>query len=234
MGFLDARVNPANLDTLTAAKIGAPGSATATALNATIAGVSVPRWKPNTQYAAGEQVIAPNNNIVSAVQAFWSTATYNEANWVLSDAYAPKSILSPAALSRGARSPMTMLTGTVTFAGGGAGADATGPVIGTTNYKIDTGGAQSFGQNVDFTALPAQNMVGKGLMLMLKPTSQPYRFWSFRRSAVVSHPAWSRRSTMGCAVARHPYSASFGARSSAEVHESSNENMTLPEVAASV
>lgn len=41
----------------------------------------VPKWKPNTAYTAGQQVVSPNNDIVSAVSTFTSGATYNAGNW---------------------------------------------------------------------------------------------------------------------------------------------------------
>ena len=40
-----------------------------------------PAWKALTAYAAGQQVIAPNGDYVSAKIAFTSAATYNAANW---------------------------------------------------------------------------------------------------------------------------------------------------------
>ena len=153
----------------------------------------VPKWKPNTQYTAGTQVIAPNNNIVSAVQDFWTGATYDETKWVLSDAYAPKSILSPASLNRRVAVPATMITGTVNYVGGNAGADATAPVIGSTNYYVNSGGAQSYGQSVDWVSLPAQNMVGKGLLLMMKATNmQNLQFLTVYASSVNTFASYFR------------------------------------------
>jgi len=38
-------------------------------------------WAPNTGYAAGFKVIAPNGDVVAATTAFTSGATYNAANW---------------------------------------------------------------------------------------------------------------------------------------------------------
>ena len=39
------------------------------------------RWAPSTAYNLGEQVVSPNNDIVSAVAAHTSGATYTAANW---------------------------------------------------------------------------------------------------------------------------------------------------------
>lgn len=62
MGILDAPITPASL------------------------GV-VPKWKANTAYTAGQQVVSPNGDIVSAITTFTSGATYNAANWLLSPTY---------------------------------------------------------------------------------------------------------------------------------------------------
>lgn len=53
---------------------------TSTALT-TALGDYLPKWKPNTIYAAGQQVLAPNNDIVTAKAAHTSGATWNPANW---------------------------------------------------------------------------------------------------------------------------------------------------------
>jgi hypothetical protein len=39
------------------------------------------QWKPSTAYTAGQQVIAPNGNTVSAVADFTSGTVYSDANW---------------------------------------------------------------------------------------------------------------------------------------------------------
>ncbi|WP_427130300.1 hypothetical protein [Pseudarthrobacter sp. S9] len=39
------------------------------------------RWAPNTPYAAGQQVIAPNGDPVSAISTFTSGASYSATNW---------------------------------------------------------------------------------------------------------------------------------------------------------
>lgn len=57
-----------------------------TALNATF----VPKWKATTAYLAGDKVLNPNGDVVSAKVNFTSGASYNAANWNLSDAYANK------------------------------------------------------------------------------------------------------------------------------------------------
>jgi len=44
-------------------------------------GKFVPFWKANTAYVAGQQVAAPNGDIVSAKANFTSGATYSATNW---------------------------------------------------------------------------------------------------------------------------------------------------------
>lgn len=41
----------------------------------------VPRWKPNTVYATGTQVVSPNNEVVSAASAHTSAATFDQTKW---------------------------------------------------------------------------------------------------------------------------------------------------------
>lgn len=58
--------------------------ATAAALNATY----VPRWKATTAYLAGDKVLSPAGDVVSAKVDFTSGASYSAANWDLSTTYA--------------------------------------------------------------------------------------------------------------------------------------------------
>lgn len=44
----------------------------------------VPKWKPNTAYVAGQQVVSPSGDVVSAKANFTSGAAYSETNWNLS------------------------------------------------------------------------------------------------------------------------------------------------------
>lgn len=48
-------------------------------------------WLPNTAYTIGQQVVSPNNDVVSAVANFTSGASYNAVNWSLSLSFAGKS-----------------------------------------------------------------------------------------------------------------------------------------------
>jgi hypothetical protein len=47
----------------------------------------VPKWKANTAYAAGEKVLNPSGDVVSAKVAFTSAAAYDAANWNPSSTY---------------------------------------------------------------------------------------------------------------------------------------------------
>ena len=60
----------------------AAGGATTTAIDARM------KWAPLTVYTLGQQVLSPNNDVVSATAAHTSGATYTPANWTLSSTYA--------------------------------------------------------------------------------------------------------------------------------------------------
>jgi len=55
----------------------------------------VPRWAPTTAYTLGQQVVSPGNDVVSAIAAHTSGATYIPANWTLSSTYAPITSATP-------------------------------------------------------------------------------------------------------------------------------------------
>lgn len=66
----------------------------AAALNATY----VPRWKANTAYLAGDKVLNPSGDVVSAKVDFTSGAAYSAANWNLSTTFAtPASVTAQTA-----------------------------------------------------------------------------------------------------------------------------------------
>jgi len=52
-------------------------------LNATYAQA----WKANTAYAAGQPVVSPNGDVVTAKASFTSGASYDASNWNLSSSY---------------------------------------------------------------------------------------------------------------------------------------------------
>lgn len=55
----------------------------------TTANAAVPRWAPTTAYLIYQQVVSPNNDVVSATVAHTSGASFTPANWTLSSTYAP-------------------------------------------------------------------------------------------------------------------------------------------------
>jgi len=63
--------------------------------NATIATAistqAVPRWTPTTAYAINAKVVSPNGDIVSAIAAHTSGASFTDANWNLSPTFVPQS-----------------------------------------------------------------------------------------------------------------------------------------------
>lgn len=70
---------------------------TATAAIKPIAAVQppyAPKWQPLTPYALGQQVISPNNDVVSATVAHTSSAAYltDTAKWTLSATYARRDV----------------------------------------------------------------------------------------------------------------------------------------------
>lgn len=50
----------------------------------------VPKWKATTAYLAGDKVLNPSGDVVSAIANFTSGASYNAANWNLSPTYGRK------------------------------------------------------------------------------------------------------------------------------------------------
>jgi lysophospholipase L1-like esterase len=46
-------------------------------------------WQPNTAYSAGQQVISPNNDIITAIESHSSTGVYDATKWALSETFAP-------------------------------------------------------------------------------------------------------------------------------------------------
>jgi hypothetical protein len=71
-------VATAGLDAATAPLVTGNGT-TATALRAAY----VPKWKASTAYAAGEPVINPSGQTVTANAAFTSGASYSASNWTV-------------------------------------------------------------------------------------------------------------------------------------------------------
>jgi len=121
---------PGGLDPVTPAMIGAAA-----------------RWAPNTAYTAGQQVISPNNDVVTAKTGFTSTTTYNPANWNNFGTFALRNLVNAAAF--------------------GAVADSNGTVgNGTDNYTAYTAAkalADSLGYGVHFP--PGKYRMGTGITL---------------------------------------------------------------------
>lgn len=84
-------LNAVMQDASVAAYISTPGSATASQLSATY----VPKWKAATAYLAGDKVLSPNGDVVSAIANFTSGTSFNPANWNLSPTYAAPIIVQP-------------------------------------------------------------------------------------------------------------------------------------------
>lgn len=61
------------------------------ATEAALTAAYVPKWKANTSYAAGEPVLNPTGDVVTAKVAFISGASYSAANWNPSSTLVPRS-----------------------------------------------------------------------------------------------------------------------------------------------
>jgi hypothetical protein len=65
------------------APIQAPRPTTIRAVSATF----VPKWKATTAYLAGDKVLSPGGDVVSAKVDFTSGGSYSSANWDISTTY---------------------------------------------------------------------------------------------------------------------------------------------------
>lgn len=84
-------VGPANTDASTFTTGTMPDARLPTRLSdASLNATYVPRWKATTAYLAGDKVLNPSGDVVSAVAAFTSGASYVASNWALSPSYAEK------------------------------------------------------------------------------------------------------------------------------------------------
>jgi len=173
-----------------------PKPPTRAELTATYAGKSdvVPKWKATTAYAAGDKVISPNGDIVSAKVAFTSGASYNAANWNTSATYVTQSSVTdpagPLALNYAPRSVMPRITsarrrwpafnilagnttGETGWSGfavaGGAYSlnDTTDYALGTHSKSLTTEGTGSYSNVIKKVGLTL-DMTGKGLVVWLK------------------------------------------------------------------
>lgn len=66
----------------------------------------VPKWKANTAYLAGDAVLSPAGDTVTAIANFTSGATYNAANWNLSPTYPSKDLAKRKLTRRDAPRPV--------------------------------------------------------------------------------------------------------------------------------
>ncbi|WP_284990868.1 MULTISPECIES: hypothetical protein [unclassified Arthrobacter] len=91
-------INCVQQDSATASFITTGGTATKAALDGAYAATSttVPKWVTATAYTAGQLVISPNGDVVSAIASHTSGGTFSAANWNLSPTYA--SFLDPASI----------------------------------------------------------------------------------------------------------------------------------------
>jgi len=88
-----ASVVPVQTSTGSSVVIGPTGPAGATGpvgpTGAPGAAGGLQNWAPTTAYALGQKVVSPGNDVVSAVAAFTSGATYDPTKWLQSSTFAP-------------------------------------------------------------------------------------------------------------------------------------------------
>lgn len=111
MGILDAPITPSSL------------------------GV-VPKWKATTAYTAGDKVLAPNGDIVSAIATFTSGATYNAANWNASLALSTANFLADSTLTQKIKRKPDNLTWITTFPSGHTWTGATDINVSSTEVQF--------------------------------------------------------------------------------------------------
>ena len=155
----------------------AHAKAAAVAAKANAADV-VPKWKATTAYTAGQQVISPAGDVVSAKSAHTSGASYVAASWDLSLSYATSAQVGAAysLATSGKPAPTAAISKMVTAMQVGHGwtnisgtanlNDTTDFCLGTQSAKITTLGT-GVGTSFDKTGL-ALDMTGKSFVLWLK------------------------------------------------------------------
>lgn len=96
-------------------------------VNATAIAIRPPRWISGTAYTIGQQVISPNNDVVSSIATHTSGSSFTAANWNLSTSFdlagsATLAVIADqtrqaakfAGLIQLAKNPDTLVVGTVT------------------------------------------------------------------------------------------------------------------------
>lgn len=123
----------------------------------------VPVWKASTSYTAGQRVIAPNGDVVSAKVSFTSTTTYDAANWNASTQDGRVAVLESEKITKPALANSTNLdtvdsTGIYPIVGFTAANSMTPrlPVIATSNYTHERTGPNNARQRQETTAAPYQ------------------------------------------------------------------------------
>jgi hypothetical protein len=114
------------------ADIGTAGTRTGDALRAAY----LPKWKPSTAYAAGEPVLNPSGQTVTANSAFTSGATYSAANWTVVSGGAGGTVSDATTTGKG----IVQLAGDLA---GTAAAPTVAKIGGVTPAAVATSGAYS-------------------------------------------------------------------------------------------
>jgi lysophospholipase L1-like esterase len=87
------------------------------------------KWAPSQAYVRGQQVVSPNNDVVSANVAHTSGSTFNAANWSVSSTYGQKTAIKRAVPNAGIFSGLrTSAVPTFTVSAVGAATTVANPV----------------------------------------------------------------------------------------------------------
>lgn len=178
-----------------------PANLAATALNATF----VPKWKATTAYLAGDKVLSPGGDIVSAKVNFTSGASFSAANWDYSTTYA-----TPAAVTAAVSPKLDSVTAAGTYsllnpAGSTVAASRTLALTDaakvlqvtaatdvTLTLPLDTVTAFPAGAEIDVVPTGAGRVYIKPSLVNLYPDPDQeagITGWAPRNSATVSNPS---------------------------------------------
>lgn len=133
---------------------------------------SLKRWRPSTSYALGEQVVSPNNDVVSAAVSHTSGATFDAGAWGLSESFEPAlpSDGTPTKFLRGDRTWQTIDLGS----GGGEGEDFPAEVLFTASAVSGPPGQRL---TIPTHVSPAGGQTTHPSVLFFPEGWNGYRYW---------------------------------------------------------
>lgn len=132
---------------------------------------AVKRWRPNTSYTLGEQVVSPNNDVVSAAVSHTSGATYDPNAWGLSVSFEPS--LPPGTATQYLRGDRTWQT--LNLDGGGA--DGAGFPVEVLLDPANVSGPVGAKLNIPTPGYPAGGQACHPSVLFFPESWNGYRYW---------------------------------------------------------